>query len=91
MARHEVSEEERTLVARCQRGDQDAFHVLVELTHERVYRTAYAVVGDPHEAAEVEQETFVKAWQGLPRYRGDALLTWVTRLALNTARDHLRR
>ena len=83
---------EADLVARCRAGDQEAFHDLVETHHARVYRTAYAVVGDPHAAAEVEQDTFVKAWQGLRSFRGDAsLATWLTRLALNAARDHLRR
>jgi RNA polymerase sigma-70 factor (ECF subfamily) len=85
-------EAEAELVARCRAGDQAAFHELVEAHHARVYRTAFAVIGDAHAAAEVEQEAFVKAWQGLPTFRGDATLaTWLTRLALNAARDHLRR
>ena len=83
---------EAELVARCRVGDQHAFYELVEAHHARVYRTAYAVVGNAHAAAEVEQETFVKAWQGLRSFRGDAsLATWLTRLTLNAARDHLRR
>ena len=71
------------MVARCRAGDQEAFHALIETHHARVYRTAYA---------EGEQETFVKAWQGLRSFRGEAsLATWLTRLALNAARDYLRR
>lgn len=89
MATGAVSEAE--LIARCRAGDQEAFRRLVEEHHQRVYRTAYAVTADTAEAGEVAQETFVKAWQGLPGFRGDAALaTWLTRLALNTARDHLR-
>jgi RNA polymerase sigma-70 factor, ECF subfamily len=83
---------EAELLARCRAGDHEAFRRVVELHHQRIYRVAYAVMAEEGEAAEVTQETFIKAWRGLPRFRGDAALaTWLTRLALNTARDHLRR
>lgn len=83
---------EAELVARARRGDQDAFRALVETHHQRVYRTAYAVAMDAGDASEITQETFIKAWRGLPRFRADAsFTTWITRLALNAARDHLRR
>ena len=83
---------ESDLIARCRDGDQEAFRQLVELHHERVYRTAYALTMDAGEADEVVQETLLKAWRGLRRFRGEAALaTWLTRLTLNTARDHLRR
>jgi RNA polymerase sigma-70 factor, ECF subfamily len=87
-----MTEHEAELVAQCRRGDQEAFRALVDAYHDRVFRTAYALTGDPHDATEVEQDTFVKAWRGLAAFRGDAALaTWLTRLALNAARDHLRR
>lgn len=83
---------EAELIARCRAGDQEAFRRLVETHHQRVYRTAYAVTADAAEASEVAQETFVKAWRRLGRFRGNAsLATWLTRLALNTARDQLCR
>lgn len=83
---------ESELVARSRRGDHEAFRALVEAHHERVYRTAYAVTTDAGDANEITQETFIKAWRGLARFRGDAsFATWVTRLALNAARDHLRK
>ncbi len=86
------TETEDELLAHCRAGDQDAFRRLVELHHQRVYRTAFALTADPADAAEVTQEVFVNAWRGLPRFRGDAAVaTWLTRLALNAARDHLRR
>src|SRR5919198_4926025 len=85
-------EPDSRLIARCRAGDQDAFRELVEQHHERVYRTAFAVTANPVDASDVEQETFVRAWQGLRQFRGEAsLATWLTRLALNAARDHLRR
>lgn len=83
---------EAELLARCRAGDQAAFRRLVEAHHGRVYCTAFAVVADEGAAAEVTQEAFIKAWRALPRFRGEAALaTWLTRLALNAARDHLRR
>ncbi len=90
MAREAADEAE--LLARCRAGDQLAFRRLLELHHQRVYRTAYALVADADEATDITQETFLKAWRALPGFRGDATLsTWLTRLALNAARDHLRR
>jgi RNA polymerase sigma-70 factor, ECF subfamily len=83
---------ETDLVERCQAGDQDAFRCIVETYHDRVFRVGYALTSDPDAAAEVVQETFLKAWRALPRFRGEAsLATWLTRLALNAGRDHLRR
>lgn len=85
-------ESEASLLARCRAGDQEAFRRLLEAHHQRIYRVAYAVVPDAEDAAEIAQETFIKAWHALPGFRGDAAFaTWLTRLALNTARDHLRR
>jgi RNA polymerase sigma-70 factor (ECF subfamily) len=80
------------LVERCRGGDRDAFRQLVERHSERVYRTAYALTGNAEDAGDVTQETWLKAWRGLRRFRGDSAVgTWLTRLALNAARDHLRR
>src|SRR5919201_5328693 len=87
-----MRETDLELVSRCRAGSQEAYRELVETYHERVYRAAYALTGNAADAAEVEQDTFVKAWRGLRGFRGEAALgTWLTRLALNAARDHLRR
>lgn len=92
MARDRLDTNEATLLARCRAGDQQAFRVLLEAHHQQVYRTAYALTADADEAADITQETFLKAWRALPGFRGEASVgTWLTRLALNTARDHLRR
>lgn len=86
------AETEAGLLARCRAGDHVAFRRLLEQHHQRVYRVAYAVVANADDATEVTQETFIKAWHALPGFRGEATLaTWLTRLALNTTRDHLRR
>jgi len=83
---------ERELVRRCRSGDPKAFRHLVETHHERVYRTAFALTADPEVAQEVVQETFLRAWRGLGRFRGEAsLATWLTRLAVSAGTDELRR
>ncbi len=80
------------LLSRCRAGDQEGFRELVEQHHERVYRVAFALLGNDGDAQEVEQEAFVKAWRSLDGFRGDASIgTWLTRIAMNAARDHLRR
>ena len=85
-------EGEVRLLARCRAGDQEAFRLLLESHHQRIYRVAYAIVPDVEDAAEITQESFIKAWHALPGFRGEATFaTWLTRLTLNTARDHLRR
>jgi RNA polymerase sigma-70 factor, ECF subfamily len=92
MATMVADDAERTLIARCRQGDQEAFRLLLERHHQTVYRVAYAITGDPTDAAEIVHETFIKAWRSLGSFRHDATLaTWLTRVALNTARDHLRR
>jgi RNA polymerase sigma-70 factor (ECF subfamily) len=86
-----MATDELELVARARAGDEDAFDLLVALHHERVYRTAYAVA-DPADVDEVVQETWLRAWRGLARFRGEASLgTWLTRLAVNAATDLHRR
>jgi len=83
---------ERELVRRCRTGDPEAFRRLVEIQHERVYRTAYALTGQREAAQEVVQETFLRAWRGLGRFRGEAsLATWLIRLAIAAGTDELRR
>lgn len=47
-------------------------------------------VRDPHEAQDVTQEAFIKAYRALPKFRGDsAFYTWLYRIAINTAKNHL--
>jgi RNA polymerase sigma-70 factor, ECF subfamily len=62
------------------------FGDLVEEHRSNVYGVALRVVSDPELADDVVQETFIRAWKGLSRFRGDAAVgTWLHRIALNTA------
>ena len=77
---------ERELITRAQAGDRAAFGALVREHGNEVYTLARRLVGDPHLAADVAQETLIRAWKALPNFRGDAALsTWLHRITVNTA------
>ena len=79
-------EKEQELIARAQGGDKAAFAALVRAHQNEVYTLARRLVGDPHLAADIAQETLIRAWRALPRFRGDAALsTWLHRITVNTA------
>lgn len=80
------NEKEKELIARAQKGDRAAFAALVRAHQNEVYTLARRLVGDPHLASDVTQETLIRAWRALPRFRGDAQLsTWLHRITVNTA------
>jgi len=82
--------EERDLIRRAQEGDDDAFGRLVEMHQDRVYRTAVRLVGH-EDALDISQDVFMRAHRELKRFRGrSALSTWLYRMAVNTALNHLR-
>jgi RNA polymerase sigma-70 factor (ECF subfamily) len=79
-------DKERELISRAQAGDRAAFGALVREHGNEVYTLARRLVGDPHLAADVAQETLIRAWKALPNFRGDAALsTWLHRITVNTA------
>lgn len=76
------------LVARAQRGDRRAFEQLVERHQHRLYTLAARTLGSVDEAADAVQEAFIRAWLGLPRFRGGSLFsTWLFRICVNAAHD----
>lgn len=87
MGEHSVDQE---LVKRVQRGDKQAFDVLVRKYQHKIVQLISRYVHDSHEALDVAQDTFLKAYRALPRFRGDsAFYTWIYRIAINTAKNHL--
>lgn len=80
------SDRERELISRAQAGDRAAFSALVKEHGDEVYTLARRLVGDPHLASDIAQETLIRAWKALPSFRGEALLsTWLHRITVNTA------
>jgi len=82
--------DEKTLVGRARRGDADAFGTLVRGHQDAIYRLCARLVG-PDDAEDVAQRAFLKAWQGLSGYQGNAAFgTWLYRIATNLCLDDLR-
>jgi RNA polymerase sigma-70 factor (ECF subfamily) len=74
------------LIEACKQGDERAWSELVEATHRDVYALCYRILGNPDDAAEATQETFLKVWRNLKGFRGEAMFTtWLYRVATNTA------
>jgi RNA polymerase sigma-70 factor, ECF subfamily len=72
-------------------GDDEAFDAVVTAHHTRVYNVALRCLGDPDEAADVTQETFINAYRSFRRFRGDsAVYTWLYRITINNCRNRLR-
>jgi RNA polymerase sigma-70 factor (ECF subfamily) len=79
------------LVLRTLAGDGDAFAVLYGRCKQKVWELSYYMLRDRHEAEEATQETFVKAWQRLSRYRGSGTFrSWVLSICRNACLDRLR-
>ncbi len=80
------------LVDRARSGDQAAFEALVRATYADTYTLAYRLTGDEEDARDVVQETYLRAFRGLKRFRGDAQFsTWLYRITANCASTHLGR
>lgn len=80
------------LLSRAQQGDDDAFVALFEQYKLALWKAAMAVLANEDDAADALQETAVKAWRALPRFRGSSDLgTWLTRILLRTCYDELRK
>lgn len=80
------------LVAAAAGGDRGAFGALVERHRGLVYRVAYQFSGRHHDADDIAQEVFIKAYRSLGRFRQDAQFTsWLYRIAMNACIDYSRR
>jgi len=78
------------LVRKVQAGDKRAFDLLVLKYQHKIANLISRFVHDHHEVQDVAQETFIKAYRGLKNFRGDsAFYTWLYRIAINTAKNHL--
>ncbi len=86
-----VPADEPDLIRRAQAGDLDAFDELVRRHQERIYGVIYHMTGHHADAADLAQETFVKAWSVLKSFKGNSsLFTWLYRIAVNKTINHLK-
>ena len=87
-----VDDPDHALVAAARVGDRDAFEALVLRYQARIVNYATAIVKDAADAEDVAQETFIRAWRSLARFRGDSSFkTWLYAVATNAARTGLDR
>ena len=85
-----IGDDDAGFVARCQRGDTEAFSVLVRRHQKKMLNTAYRMIGDYDEACDVVQEAFLSAYRAIGKFRGDARFsTWLCGIVLNHARSHM--
>ena len=82
---------EQQLAARCRAGDLDAFSEVYALYERQVFRCAYHLLGHREDADDIKQETFVRAFQSVGRFRGDSSLqTWLLTICANLCRDRIK-
>ncbi|MBI5386725.1 MAG: sigma-70 family RNA polymerase sigma factor [Verrucomicrobia bacterium] len=80
-----------SLVRRSQQGDLRAYDDLVRRYHERIYATVYHMTANHEDANDLAQETFIKAYQALRTFKGDAsFYTWLYRIAVNKTINFLK-
>jgi len=84
--------DEEKIIKECQRGNVDAFDILVDRYKERVYSLAYQMIGDHSSADDVAQEVFIRAYRGLPKFMGKcSFFTWLYRITINCSYRYLRK
>lgn len=85
-------DDERTLAAEAAAGSRDAFDELVKRHQARIYRLVRVLTSGDEDAEDLAQETFVRAFRGIARFRGDSAFgTWLHRIAINVIKSHLSR
>ena len=86
-----LSIQDHQALAQLKRGNWAAMELLVQRYQDRLYSTVFRIVGHPDDAADLVQETFVKAMQNVARFEGkSSLYTWLFRIAVNLAISHRR-
>jgi RNA polymerase sigma-70 factor (ECF subfamily) len=84
-------DDDRTLISSVQRGDLQAFEVLVTRYQKKMLNISFRLVGDYDDACEVVQDAFVSAYRNIKTFRGDAkFTTWLTTITLNLSKNRLK-
>ena len=83
--------DEKPLIDRARNGDSAAFRQLVERSKITTYRLAYDLTGNRHDAEDLSQEAYIRAFRGLPAFRGEAKWSsWLHRITINVYLDQKR-
>ncbi len=86
-----MAEEDAAVVEAVRSGDTEAFRTLVERHKRRLYLVILRLVGDPHQAEDLAQETFVRAFRALKDFRRESSFgTWLIQIGIHAARDRVR-
>lgn len=81
---------DQQLIERIQRGDKNAFNLLVRKYQHKVVSLVSRYVNNPGDVPDVAQEAFIKAYRAIPDFRGEsAFYTWLYRIAVNTAKNYI--
>jgi len=87
-----VEDDLKDLIAKAKQGDRAAFDELVKATYQRVHSLAFRLTGNEHDADDVVQDTYVRAFRSLRKFRGDARFsTWLHRITANSASTFMGR
>ncbi len=83
---------ERVLIQRCKDGDVGAFDELVRHFEKRVFNCAYRIAGNYNDASDISQEAFIRAFNSIQTFRGDAnFTTWIYRIVTNVYLDERKK
>ena len=83
---------EWNLIERLKQGDAAAFREIVESSQDLVYNTAIGIVQSAEDAEDVAQEVFVQVYESIHSFKGESKLsTWLYRITISKAMDHIRR
>jgi len=84
--------DEQALIERCKSGDLRAFDQLVSAYEKRVFNCALRITGNYHDASDVTQEAFLRAFNSINTFRGDAkFATWIYRIVTNVYLDERKK
>ena len=86
-----TNDDDLEYVILCQKGDTDAFEVLVERHQKKLLNIAYRMTGDYDEACDVTQEAFLAAYKAIKKFKGEARFsTWLYRIVINYSKNRLK-
>ena len=80
------------VIKKCMKGDRSSFRELYRMYKDRLYSTCVRLLGNTEDAEDALQETFVKVYNNIGKFRGDSSInTWLYRIAVNTCIEHTRK